>query len=374
MAGKGKSAASGAYQLETARAERRTMVSAITATGTVEPVVTVEVGTQVSGIISELYVDYNDVVKRGQLLAEMDKVNLEAELAAKEADIAASRSQLDYQEKNYNRSRALHEKQLISESDFETATYNYHQAKSSYDRLRSDMIRVRRNLEYAIITSPIDGVVVKRAVERGQTVAAGFSTPTLFTIANDLTQMRVIANVDEADIGEVHEGQNVSFTVDAYPDDIFEGSVTQVRLEATVTANVVTYSVVISAPNPDLKLKPGLTANVSIRTLERHSVLALPYKALRFVPDGAVLKAMELETAEIPDPAPGKKIVWQKDGNVLRPREIIAGASTVSAVEILEGLSEGEEIITDIQIAQPELKQSPGGLFAPPAPRGGGRR
>ncbi|MDR2499313.1 MAG: efflux RND transporter periplasmic adaptor subunit [Tannerellaceae bacterium] len=374
IAGKGKSAAAGAYRLETARAERSTMINAITATGTVEPVITVEVGTQVSGIISKLYVDYNDVVTRGQLLAEMDKVNLEAELAAKEADLAASRSQFDYQEKNYNRSRSLHEKQLISESDFETATYNYLQAKSSYDRLRSDMIRVRRNLEYAIITSPIDGVVVKRAVEQGQTVAAGFSTPTLFTIANDLTQMRVIANVDEADIGEVQEGQNVTFTVDAYPEDTFEGRVTQVRLEATVTANVVTYSVVISAPNPDLKLKPGLTANVSIRTLERPAVLALPYKALRFVPDNAMLKAMNLTADEAAEAPEGKKIVWQREGNSLKPREIRIGASTINAVEILEGLTEGEEIITDLLVDMPARAQAPGGLFGPPAPRGGGRR
>ena len=201
LAGKGKAAVAGVFKLETAKVERSTMVNSITATGTVEPVVKVEVGTQVSGIISKLYVDYNDVVKRGQLLAEMDKVNLEAELVSKEADLAASKSQFEYQEKNYNRSKTLHEKSLISESEFETSTYNYLQAKSSYDRLRSDMIKVRRNLEYAIITSPIDGVVVMRAVEEGQTVAAGFSTPTLFTIANDLTQMRVIANVDEADIG-----------------------------------------------------------------------------------------------------------------------------------------------------------------------------
>jgi HlyD family secretion protein len=373
FAGKGKAAAAGAFRLETAKAERTTMINSITATGTVEPVVKVEVGTQVSGIISRLYVDYNDVVKRGQLLAEMDKVNLEAELVSKEADLAASKSQFEYQEKNYNRIRTLHEKRLVSDSEYETATYNYIQAKSSYDRLRSDMIKVRRNLEYAIITSPIDGVVIMRAVEEGQTVAAGFSTPTLFTIANDLTQMRVIANVDEADIGEVAEGQNVTFTVDAYPDDTFEGKVTQVRLEATVTANVVTYSVVISAHNPHLKLKPGLTASVSIRTMERSGALAVPYKALRFIPDAKALAAMRIQTEEAAEPEPGKKLVWMKNGNLLTPRHIVTGASTLASIEVIDGMAEGDEVVTGIELATETARQPAGGLIGPPGPRGGRR-
>jgi HlyD family secretion protein len=368
---RGRSAMSNAFNLETARTEYRTISNSVTATGTVEPVVKVEVGTQVSGIISRIYVDYNSVVYKGELLAEMDKVNLEAELVSKEADLAAAKTQYEYQEKNYARSRTLHEKELISESDFETATYNYLQAKSTYDRSRSDMTKVRRNLEYAIITSPIDGIVIERAVEQGQTVAAGFSTPTLFTIANDLTQMRVIANVDEADIGQVEEGQKVTFTVDAYPNDVFEGMVTQVRLQASITSNVVTYEVVVSAPNPDLKLKPGLTANITIFTMERPNVLTVPAKALRYIPDAEQLSVIGIKVVDIDRQAvPGRKIIWKKAGAELHPVEVSTGISTLNSVEVLEGINEGEEVVTDLQFTLPSAPQGGGGLM----PRPGGRR
>jgi HlyD family secretion protein len=370
----GKSSGAGGYQLAMARAERNAINNSVTATGTVEPVVKVEVGTQVSGIIDKIYVDFNSVVTKGQLLAEMDKINLQAELISKEADLASSKTEFGYQEKNFARSKMLHEKQLISDTDFETATYNYERAKSSYDRNLSDMTKVRRNLQYAIITSPIDGVVINRAVEEGQTVAAGFSTPTLFTIANDLTQMRVIADVDEADIGQVEEGQNVSFTVDAYPSDVFEGKVTQVRLEAIVTSNVVTYEVVISAYNPDLKLKPGLTANVTIYTLERPNVLTIPGKALRFVPDEQILGAMQLsvEQTEQP-PGTGKKIVWQKSGDTLRPKVITTGVSSLNVTEVIDGLADGEEIVLELlstSSAAPAAGANP--FMMGPRPPGGG--
>lgn len=345
---KGKSTGK-TMQLEMAKAGEVSITNSVTATGTVEPVIKVEVGTQVSGIIDKIYVDFNSVVTKGQLLAEMDKVNLQAELVSKEAELASAKTEYEYQEKNYARSKTLHEKQLISDTDYETSTYNYEKAKSSYDRLRSDMTKVRRNLEYAIITSPIDGVVINRAVEEGQTVAAGFSTPTLFTIANDLTQMRVIADVDEADIGQVEEGQNVRFEVDAYQEDVFEGKVTQVRLEATTTSNVVTYEVVISAYNPDLKLKPGLTANVTIYTLERPNVLTIPSKALRFIPDEEQLHAMNIEVKEInAEPVQGKKMIWQKQGNTLVPKMITVGATSSGVVEVLEGLVKGEEVVAGI--------------------------
>ncbi|MDR1646228.1 MAG: efflux RND transporter periplasmic adaptor subunit [Tannerellaceae bacterium] len=370
---RGKASGPASLRLETVRAERSTMSNSITATGTVEPVVKVEVGTQVSGIIDRIHVDFNSVVTRGQLLAEMDKINLQAELLSKEADLASSKTEFEYQEKNYARSLLLHEKQLISDTDFETATYNYERAKSSYDRNRSDMTRVRRNLEYATITSPIDGVVINRAVEEGQTVAAGFSTPTLFTIANDLRQMRVIADVDEADIGQVEEGQNVRFTVDAYPDDVFEGTVTQVRLEAIVTSNVVTYEVVISAYNPDLKLKPGLTANVAIYTLERHNVLTIPSKALRYLPDEQLLAAMQLTVAPAEQPAPeGKKIVWQKNGNTLQPKYITTGAYSLNLTEVIGGLDEGEEIVLEMLSATPAAAPSSSPFRMGPPPGGGG--
>ncbi|MDR2809689.1 MAG: efflux RND transporter periplasmic adaptor subunit [Tannerellaceae bacterium] len=372
----GKSSGAGTYQLAMAKAERNAINNSVTATGTVEPVVKVEVGTQVSGIIDKIYVDFNSVVTKGQLIAEMDKVNLQAELISKEADLASSKTEFEYQEKNYARSKMLHEKQLISDTDFETATYNYERAKSSYDRNLSDMTKVRRNLQYAIITSPIDGVVINRAVEEGQTVAAGFSTPTLFTIANDLTQMRVIADVDEADIGQVEEGQNVKFAVDAYPNDVFEGKVTQVRLEAVVTSNVVTYEVVISAYNPDLKLKPGLTANVTIYTLERPDVLTIPGKALRFVPDENILETMQLSVAkEEQTTAPGKKIVWQKVGGTLQPKVITTGVSSLNVTEVIDGLSDGEEIVLELVSTASATSAAPGNSFMMgPRPPGGGPR
>lgn len=362
-------------QLVMTKTGRNTIENSVTATGTVEPVVKVEVGTQVSGIIDKIYVDFNSEVTKGQLIAEMDKVNLQAELLSKNAELASNKTEYDYQQTNYARSKVLHDKQLISDTEFETATYNYEKAKSSYDRVQSEMTKVRRNLEYAIITSPIDGVVINRAVEEGQTVAAGFSTPTLFTIANDLTQMRVIADVDEADIGQVEEGQNVQFTVDAYPNDVFEGNVTQVRLEATTTSNVVTYEVVISAYNPDLKLKPGLTANVTIFTLQRPNVLTVPSKALRFVPDEEILASMNL-TVENPaqEAPPGKRIVWQRNGNTLVPKMITIGTSSLNVTEVVDGLNDNDEIVLELSANAPAMangssERSP---FMP-SPPGGNR-
>ena len=364
-------------QLITAKASRNTITNTVTATGTVEPVKKVDIGTQVSGIIDKIYVDFNSEVKEGQVIAEMDRVNLLADLRSKEADLASSKTEFEYQEKNYARSKSLHEKQLISDTDYETATYNYEKAKNSYANNQSGMQKVRRNLEYATISSPIDGVVINRAVEEGQTVAAGFSTPTLFTVANDLTQMRVIANVDEADIGQVEEGQNVTFKVDAYPNDVFEGNVTQVRLEAKNTSNVITYEVVISAHNPDLKLKPGLTAQITINTLERNNVLTIPNKALRFIPDETALEAINVLVAEnIRDVPSGKKVVWISEGNALNPKLITVGTSNMNLTEIIDGLTESDMIAMDLS---DEMSNMPnggpgGGSMFMPRPPGGGRR
>ncbi|MCD8194123.1 MAG: efflux RND transporter periplasmic adaptor subunit [Tannerellaceae bacterium] len=358
--------------LSTVQVTRGTISDMVTATGTVEPVIEVEVGTQVSGIIDKIYVDYNSTVKKGQLIAEMDKVTLQAEVDAAEAQLASNKAELDYQTRNYERYKELFEKQLIASSEYETAQYNYDRAKSAYDQSNASMVRVKQNLEYAIITSPIDGVVISKAVEEGQTVAAGFSTPTLFTIANDLTQMQVIANVDEADIGQVEESQHVTFTVDAYPNDIFEGDVTQVRLEATVESNVVTYEVVISAYNPDLKLKPGLTANVSIYTLERKDVLVIPSKALRFVPEPDLLSTMKIEVADPQAEAPrSERLVWQLQGNTLYANNITVGESSGGMTEVTGGLQEGEEIVVEMttEAALPQnstIERSP---FMP-GPRG----
>lgn len=339
-----------ALNWETTQVKKERISNMVSATGTVEPVTKVDVGTQVSGIVDKIYVDYNSVVKKGQLIAEMDKVTLQAELESQEAQLANAKAEYDYQQKNYARSKVLFEKKLISDTDYESATYNYEKAKSTYDKSKADIVKVRRNLGYAVITSPIDGVVISREVEEGQTVAAGFETPTLFTIAKDLTEMQVIADVDEADIGQVMDGQRVTFSVDAYPNDIFEGVVTQVRLEATVESNVVTYEVVISAPNPDLKLKPGLTATVSIYTLEKNGVLTISPKVLKFVPDHQVAEAsgIILEPIQVENPAL-QKTVWVKKGDTLKQKEIRLGTLLTSVVEVVNGLQEGEEVVIGMQ-------------------------
>ena len=376
----------GGIRLETAKVGRSSISNTVTATGTVEPVTEVEVGTQVSGIIDKLYADYNDVVKAGQLIAEMDKVNLKAELASAEAQLASSKSEFEYQQKNYARNKILFEKKLISDSDYETSTYNYEKAKAAYEQNQAAMVKVNRNLEYATITSPIDGVVINRAVEEGQTVAAGFETPTLFTIAADLTKMQVIADVDEADIGGVEEGQRVSFTVDAYPNDTFEGTVTQIRLGedsstssgSSTSSTVVTYEVVISAPNPDLKLKPRLTANVTIYTLDRKDVLSVPARALRFTPERPLIGENDIvKDCESPHK------LWTREGNTFTAHPVTVGISNGINTEIISGINEGATIVTEATIGQmpgggsaADMQQASGGERSPfmPGPPGSNKK
>ena len=338
---------------ETATVDRANISNSVTATGTIEPVTEVEVGTQVSGIIDRLYADYNSVVTKGQLIAEMDKVTLQSELASQKATYDGAKAEYEYQQKNYERNKGLHEKQLISDTDYEQSLYNYQKAKSAFDSSKASLAKAERNLSYATITSPIDGVVISRDVEEGQTVASGFETPTLFTIAADLTQMQVMADVDEADIGDVEEGQRVSFTVDAYPNDVFEGKVTQIRLGATsssssttTTTTVVTYEVVISAHNPDLKLKPRLTANITIYTLDKQGVLSVPAKALRFTPavplvgSNAVVKDCE-----------GEHKVWTREGDTFTAHPVSIGISNGIVTEITGGINEGTQIVSDAVIS-----------------------
>lgn len=338
---------------ETATVDRANISNSMTATGTIEPVTEVEVGTQVSGIIDRLYADYNSVVTKGQLIAEMDKVTLQSELASQKATYDGAKAEYEYQQKNYERNKGLHEKQLISDTDYEQSLYNYQKAKSAFDSSKASLAKAERNLSYATITSPIDGVVISRDVEEGQTVASGFETPTLFTIAADLTQMQVVADVDEADIGDVEEGQRVSFTVDAYPNDVFEGKVTQIRLGATsssssttTTTTVVTYEVVISAHNPDLKLKPRLTANITIYTLDKQGVLSVPAKALRFTPavplvgSNAVVKDCE-----------GEHKVWTREGDTFTAHPVSIGISNGIVTEITGGIDEGTQIVSDAVIS-----------------------
>ena len=338
---------------ETATVDRANISNSVTATGTIEPVTEVEVGTQVSGIIDRLYADYNSVVTKGQLIAEMDKVTLQSELASQKATYDGAKAEYEYQQKNYERNKGLHEKQLISDTDYEQSLYNYQKAKSAFDSSKASLAKAERNLSYATITSPIDGVVISRDVEEGQTVASGFETPTLFTIAADLTQMQVVADVDEADIGDVEEGQRVSFTVDAYPNDVFEGKVTQIRLgatssssSATTSTTVVTYEVVISAHNPDLKLKPRLTANITIYTLDKQGVLSVPAKALRFTPavplvgSNAVVKDCE-----------GEHKVWTREGDTFTAHPVSIGISNGIVTEITGGINEGTQIVSDAVIS-----------------------
>lgn len=336
---------------DTAAVAPANIMNSITATGTIEPVTSVTVGTQVSGIVSKLFVDYNSVVKKGQVIAELDKTNLMSQLNTAKTQLATAQSQLNYQTANYKRYKTLFEKGLVAADDFDNAKLSYTQAKEQVVSAKEEVQRAQTNLGYATITSPIDGVVLSKSVEEGQTVAASFSTPELFTIAQDLTNMQVVADVDEADIGDVKEGERVTFTVDAYPDDTFEGEVKQVRQEATTTNNVVTYEVVISAPNADLKLKPGLTANVTIYTAERKGVLSVPSKALRFTPQKEIVGKMK-----IVDAANAKNKVWTIEGNSIVAHKVNIGMTDGTNTQIVGGIAEGTKVITGLNVTGGEEK------------------
>ncbi len=365
---------------ETVKVERGNITNTVTATGTIEAVVSVNVGTQVSGIIDKVYVDFNDRVKKGQLLAQIDKTSLLTQLEQSKATVDQAQAQLNYQEATFTRLKALFEKKLIARSDYDQALYNYENAKASLNNSKSAYDRNRVNLNYSTIYSPIDGVVLNRAVEEGQTVAASFNTPTLFTIVNDLTQMEVETSVDEADIGKVRQGQRVEFTVDAYAELKFEGKVSEVRLQPTTTNNVVTYSVILSAPNPDKKLMPGMTASATIYVDEKQNTLILSGKARRFTPSTEYLKQMyanmpagadgqgvsraatgtqqtpdqTMSTGSMPQEIPpagfggdtSAKMVWIKDGKGgMHPNKVEIGIDNGTNVEILSGLKEGDEVI-----------------------------
>ncbi len=397
------------YTFDTVKVERGSISNVVTATGTIEAITTVEVGTQVSGIIEHIYVDFNDNVKQGQVLAKLDETNLREQLKQSQASLDQALAQLNYQEATYNRLKALYEKQLVAQADYDQALFNFENAKASVTNARSAVSRAKVNLNYATITSPINGVVLNRAIEEGQTVAASFNTPTLFTIVNDLTQMEVQTSVDEADIGKVKEGQNVEFTVDAYPDLKFDGTVSQVRLQPVTTNNVVTYVVILNAPNSDKKLMPGMTASATIYVERMDNTLTLSGKAVRFTPDEEYLMKMmadfmknadmsDLAQADIPEGSqPGQmpditsmpqgmlstgmfpgteeadpkvKTVWVKDDKGgIRPRMVILGIENGSKVEIASGLNQGDEVV--ISMSGGKAKEStsrssnrgPGGPF-----------
>lgn len=391
------------YTFDTVRVSRGTITNTVTATGTIEAMTTVEVGTQVSGIIEHVYVDFNDNVKQGQVLAKLDETSLSAQVEQSQATVDQTRAQLNFQEATFNRLKALFEKNLIAKADYDQALFNFENSRASLSNAQSALARARVNLAYATIYSPIDGVVLNRAIEEGQTVAASFNTPEMFTIVNDLTQMEVQTSVDEADIGRVKQGQRVEFTVDAYPDLKFEGSVSQVRLQPVTTNNVVTYVVILNAPNPEKKLMPGMTASATLFIEEKHNALVVSGKSLRFTPDTDFLSEMmaqnlgivkKTDNHEIPstgtsggiqnpvDPkghsdsalpessgnkAQGAKMLWVKSGrDMINPVPVTIGIENGSNVEILSGLKEGDEVV----IAMSGSEKKPSSESRSNGPRG----
>jgi HlyD family secretion protein len=344
------------FSIETARIGKGTIASTVTATGKLEAIKTVSVGTQVSGVINKIFVDFNSQVKKGELLAQIDETPLLAQLEQSKSTVDQAEAQVKYQKATYDRYKTMIEKKLIAQSDFDLAEYNYKNALSSLNNAKSMYDKNKINLAYARIYSPIDGVILNRAVDEGQTVAASFSTPTLFTIANDLTQMRVEANVDEADIGNVSMNQRVEFTVDAYPEMKFAGSVTEIRMQPVTTSNVVTYTVIIQAPNPDKKLMPGMTASTTIFVNEKKDILVVPGKAIRFAPVqetySSYLKSLPLDTAKkmeitlpVNSPEKDKMFIWTKSGQTIHQHEVKIGTNDGINYELLSGLKEGDEIV-----------------------------
>jgi len=293
--------------------ETGTVQTVVTSTGYVQPVQQVSVGTQVSGIVDKLYVDFNSVVKKGQLLATLDTLVLSEKVAQAKASVAAANSALDLAQQTFNRTKSLYEQKAETQTNMESATNGLEQAKTNVKNATSNLTQANINLGYAKIYSPIDGVILNRAVDEGQTVAASFNTPTLFLIANDLTKMEVQANMDEADVGGLAVGQKATFTVDAYPELTFNGTISQIRLNPVTTNNVVTYTVIINAPNPDKKLFPGMTANITV-ILQEEKGLVVPMGALRFTPTAEIAKLMHIQLPAQPQKEKGKGQQGQGQG------------------------------------------------------------
>lgn len=400
------------YSFETAVVKKGSIINTITATGTVEADTTVLIGTQVSGVIKKIYVDFNSHVRKGQLLAELDQTPLKTQVQQAEASLDDAKSEQVFQKATFERYVALLDKKLVAQADYDQVKYNYDKARANVKTAQAGYDKAIVNLNYASIYSPIVGVILNRAVDQGQTVAASFSTPNLFTIGNDLTKMQVQANVDEADIGQLQKGQPVSFTVNAYPTETFKGDVRQIRLQPVVTSNVVTYTVIVNAPNPEFKLMPGMTANITVLVQKIDSVLTIPGKALRFTPDATWLaeynknnpipqrqttggSAGQGATNQRPqgtgasgqtNPGEfqsggaqgGKKpvILWVKNGDNIHRTRVTTGAIDGSNAEIKWGLKEGDEVILSMSLpgktgttaAAPAATTNP---FMPARPAGG---
>jgi HlyD family secretion protein len=383
--------------LETVQPHYGYIARSVTATGPIEPVDTVAVGTQVSGTLKYIYADFNSKVRKGELIAELDKSLLQAAADQYKANLQLAKSQLVYQKSTYDRQNLLYQTGAISKADYETALYNYNTAQANILSVQAQLDAANKNLQYADIYSPVDGVVMTRNVSIGQTVAASFSTPTLFIIAKDITKMQVQGAIDEADIGNVKVNQRAIFTVDAYPDDIFNGSVSQIRLEPTVSANVVTYSTIISAPNDNMKLKPGMTANITVYTKEDSNALLIPSRALKFQPTEALEKQYKVGTP-VHDSATAQKkkinadslrrkmndtsgavkrtraYVWVKQNDSLVEKKIITGMNDDTNVEVYAGLTTQDEVVINVAsgltktAAKSSAQRSP---FMPARPGGG---
>jgi HlyD family secretion protein len=381
---KGNSAAKATFAIETGKVERGNISNTVTATGTLEAITTVEVGTQVSGVIEKIYVDFNTQVKKGQLLAQIDKTPLQAQADQSQANVDNAEAELTYQRSTFERTKALFEKKLIAQSDYDLALYNFNKSQANLKNAKSVHDKNKINLSYASIYSPIDGIILDRAVDEGQTVAASFNTPTLFTIANDLTQMQVEANVDEADIGQVKLGQRVEFTVDAYPELKFDGSIIEIRLQPVETNNVVTYTVIIQAPNPEMKLMPGMTASITAFTKEKKDILVLQGKAIRFNPEQNLVweylnsvKEANLKAIQPVDiPATGATItekegtfIWVKNGALIQRRQIVVGENDGINYELVSGLNEGDELVLSLEKqTKKEAKATAKSPFMPTRP------
>lgn len=379
------------YNFTTVKVGMGSVSNTITATGTLEATETVEVGCQVSGVVEKLYVDFNSKVTKGQLIAELDKSTLQLTLVNAEADLERAQAQLEYQKANYERNKVLYDKKLLAKSDYDLIVYNYKTSSTEVKKAKANLNKAQRNLSYASIYSPIDGIVLNRAVEEGQTVTASMNTPELYTITNDLSTMRVEADIDEADIGQLQEGQRVEFTVDAFPELTFDGQITEIRLQPTESSNVITYTTIVTVRNPDLKLKPGMTASITVYVEEVINAVVLEAKALRFTPDREMIQdyikslpeemqiqlgrpkkdmgraqeaGMQQTNGDRIQRAGGarqgrpmlnesKKRIWVKEGDAIRPVIIEIGIDDGTNVEVISGLNTGDEAITSMTLSTP---------------------
>ena len=368
---------SGAGNYQTTTVTRGPITQAVTATGTLNPVVNVQVGSQVSGNIAKLFADFNSQVKAGQVVAQIDPALFQATVTQAEGDLASAQAALELAKLNAMRTQELFARKTSSQADLDQALANLHQAEANIKIKQGALDKAKADLEHCTITSPIDGVVISRNVDVGQTVAASLQAPVIFQIANDLTKMQIDSNVAEADVGVVDVGQDVDFTVDAFPMRTFHGKVVQVRNAPITVQNVVTYDTVIGVSNPDLKLKPGMTANVSIIVAHKDNVLQIKNAALRYRPADATSGEMGSRS---PAPAgsrggPGRerrtseRTVYVLPGSQPKPVQIKTGISDGVVTEVVEGLKEGDRVVTAELSSKPAAPSTPGNPFS-----GGPRR